>query len=273
MTATQRQIPASPPALPGIAEQLRREGYARYYAATLSGKPARARGLHELVAAFDDLPPDQYAVGSNRFRRYSQLVYLPWFDFLSWVPEAQDPELGSIAGYFQDGYNPDYRGSRRYFPGLPAAVKDNVLLTELIRANIDQVLWHEELSHAPIYVGVHLIKLSVDGPDKIAVSSPNCLHQDGGKTMFTFAHLITCDNVIGGENVIADPACAGRLPAEVPAENIHARFRLSEPMDSYVVHDHRVSHYVSPVSLADQGGGVGSRGIIIMGIAPFAPKL
>lgn len=251
---------------------LRRDGFALFRASDVVGGVAFERDLDRLRAVFADLPADPYAVGSNRFRRYSQLVHLPWRDELAWIPDLPDPVFGAVAEYWQDGYNPDYPGQRRRFPAIPAAVRDSVLLERIIRANVAQILWHEEFAHAPIYVGVHLIKLAVDGPDQVAVSSPNCLHQDGGRSMFTFAHLVTSDNIAGGENVIAAPACAGRSPDEVPPSDIRARFRLADPLDGYVVHDHRVSHYVSPVRVGSLPT-IGARGVIIMGIAPMSPKI
>lgn len=53
---------------------------------------------------------------------------------------------------------------------------------------------------------------------------------------------------------------------------MHARFTLNEPLDGYAVHDHRVSHYVGPVSLGD-GTGPGERRILIIGLAPYGPRL
>jgi hypothetical protein len=262
---------APPPGAPLDTARLRRDGFARFRRSDLACGVADA-DLRRIHAAFADLPADPYAAASNRFRRYSQAVHLPWRDELSWIPDAPDPALGAVAEYWQDGYNAEYPGLRRRFPAIPAAVRGIGLLTDLIRANVAQVLWHDDLARTPIYVGVHLIKLSVDTPDQVAVSSPDCLHQDGGRSMFTFAHLVVNDNSVGGENVIAAPECAGRQPDEVAPADIRARFRLTEPLDGYAVHDHRVSHYVSPVRMGRRPA-TGARGVIIMGVAPMAPKI
>ncbi|MFF0144086.1 hypothetical protein ATK36_4277 [Amycolatopsis sulphurea] len=255
--------------LPVIA-RLRGQGFVRYRPPFATTCPER--DYVQLRAAFDDMPADPYALGSNRFRRYSRLVYLPWRDELSWIPDVPDPVFGAVAEYWQDGHNPDFVGRRRWFPALCTALRENALLLRLVRANIEQVLWHEEMERSPIYVGVHLIKLSVADPTALAVSSPNCLHQDGGATMFTFAHLVAAENFVGGENVIATPGCVGRTPEEVPPGQVLARFRLTEPLDSYAVHDSHVSHYVSPVRMGG-GAAVGSRSVVIMGIAPMGPQL
>lgn len=253
-----------------ISARLRRDGFVRYRLPAPTA--STTHDFQRLRAAFDDLPVDPYAPESNRYRRYSRLVYLPWRDDLSWIPDIPDPVFDTVAEYWQDSFNPEFAGIRRRFAALDNALHDNALLLGLIRANIEHVRWHGEMARSPVYVGVHLIKLSVDTTTKLAVSSPDSLHQDGGSGMFTFAHLVTNENVRGGENVIALPECAGRSPDDVAPADILARFRLVEPLDSYAVHDDRVSHYVSPVRMGNRAA-TGARGVIIMGIAPMAPQL
>ncbi|MET9324128.1 2OG-Fe dioxygenase family protein [Streptomyces sp. NPDC003038] len=254
---------------------LRENGFARYRPGELGIDPAgsAAGDLVKIRKAFADLPPDPHAPGTNRFRRYSHAVYLPWKDELSWIPGAPDPEHGTVTEYYQDEHNPEYPRMRRALPDLPEHLRTNPLLERLIRWDIEQTLWLEDLGRRPLWAGVHLIKLGVDGPAQVAISSPNCLHQDGGSSRtFTFAHLISCRNITGGENVIATPDSAGLQPEDLPAMDIHARFTLTEPLDGYAVHDHRVSHYVGPVRLGDKPGP-GERCILIVGLAPYVPQL
>src|SRR5690625_7799112 len=77
-----------------------------------------------------------------------------------------------------------------------------------------------------------------------AVSSPDCLHQDGEP--FTFAHLIERKNVKGGTNVIGIPEVRGKQPDEVDEKDLHEVFEISKPLESYGVDDSAVSHYVGP---------------------------
>ena len=134
-------------------------------------------------------------------------------------------------------------------------------------------MWLDELNRTPLYVGVHMIKLAVRDRAEQAVSSPDCLQQDGGSAAtFTFAHLVACTNIRGGDNVIAVTGGAGRQPADLPPQDVHARFTLTGPLDGYAVHDHRVSHYVAPVRLGDEPGH-GERRILIIGLVPYAPRL
>ncbi|MBB5939912.1 2OG-Fe dioxygenase family protein [Streptomyces zagrosensis] len=273
-TPTMQSLTSARAAAIGGPGDLRRHGFARYRAEDLGvSLAAHAGDLAQITGAYAQLPPDPYAPTTNRFRRYSHAVYLPWTRELSFIPGAPDATYGSVTEYWQDGHNPEYPDMRRRLPDIPAALQSNALLQHLIHSDIEQALWLEELQRAPLYIGVHLIKLAVSDPAEIAVSSPNCLHQDGGSSAtFTFAHLVSCGNISGGENVIATPESAGRQPDDLPPDDLHARFTLNDPLDGYAVHDHRVSHYVGPVQLGD-GPGPGERRILIIGMAPYAPRL
>ncbi|MFE4480476.1 MULTISPECIES: YbdK family carboxylate-amine ligase [Streptomycetaceae] len=254
--------------------RVRRDGYARLNAADLGiDTVALAEDFTRLADSYQDLPPDPYARETHRFRRYSHAVHLPWTGELSYIPGTPDEEFGTVTEYWQDEHNPEYPRVRRRLPDIPEALHRNRLLDALVHADLDRALWLEDLRRVPVYVGIHLISLGIHDQDQEAVSSPNCLHQDGGSpATFTFAHLIGRRNVKGGENVIATPESAGRQPDALPPEAIHDRFVLTEPLDGYGVHDRRVSHYVGPVRLGDDGNE-GRRDILIIGIAPYAPGL
>lgn len=259
-----------------VAEELRHLGFARLGRSTAGyPDPARHAGdLAQLAEVCAHLPADPYAAGgANRFRRYSHAVHLPWTGELSFCPGAPDDRYGTVTEYWQDEHNPEYPDMRRGLPDIPPALLANELLLRLIRFDIGQTLWLEHLRRVPLYVGVHMIKLAVDQPGQEAVSSPDCLHQDGGsRETFTFAHLVGSGNVSGGENAIATPESAGRRPDGLPPGAVHDRFTLTAPLDGYAVHDHRVSHYVGPVRRG-AGPGPGERSILIVGLAPYAPRL
>ncbi|MGI5451138.1 2OG-Fe dioxygenase family protein [Streptomyces sp. CA-243310] len=253
---------------------LRERGFARYGAEQLGITPAgsAARDLAGIREVFAELPPDPYAPGTNRFRRYSVAVYLPWKDELSWIPGTPDPVHGMVTDFSQGEADPEYPRKRRVLPEIPEALRGNALLLRLLRRDVEEVVSLKDLGGRPLWAGVHLIKLGVEHPGQDAVSSPNCLHQDGGSSStFTFAHLISRTNVSGGQNVIATPDSAGLQPDD-PWADLHARFTLTDPLDGYAVHDHRVSHYVGPVRVGP-APGPGERSVIIVGIAPYVPQL
>ncbi|MFB6821453.1 2OG-Fe dioxygenase family protein [Streptomyces virginiae] len=255
---------------------LRARGFARFGAEQLGIVPdgSTASDLARMREVFAALPPDPYAPGTHRFRRYSHAVYLPWKDELSWIPGTPDPVHGTVTDFSQGGDedDPEAPRTRRVLPDIPEELRANALLLRLLRWDIDQVLSLKNLAGRPLWAGVHLIRLGVDRPGQDAVSTPNCLHQDGGSAgTFTFAHLISRTNVVGGENVIATPASAGLQP-EDPWTDIHAGFTLTDPLDGYAVHDHRVSHYVGPVRVGPDPGP-GERSVLIIGLAPYVPQL
>lgn len=253
---------------------LREHGYARYGAEQLGITPAgsAAEDLAGIRAACADLPPDPYAPRTNRFRRYSHAVYLPWKDELSWIPGTPDPVHGTVTDFSPGADDAENPRTRRALPDIPEALRANPLLLRLLRWDIEQVLSVRDLTRRPLWAGVHLIRLGVDHAGQEAVSTPDCLHQDGGSSStFTFAHLISRTNVTGGQNVIATPASAGLQPDDLWAD-IHAAFTLTDPLEGYAVHDHRVSHYVGPVH-AGPDPGPGERSIVIIGLAPYVPQL
>ncbi|MFI9031094.1 2OG-Fe dioxygenase family protein [Streptomyces sp. NPDC053560] len=253
---------------------LRGDGYARLPGASLGVDAKWAAGeLTQFAQAYEGLPRDPYAPHANRYRRYSHAVYLPWKDELSFIPGVPDAEYGSTSAYWQDEHNREFPRIRRRLPDLPTALHSNQLLNAIIRADLAEALWLPQLHTAPVYIGIHMVRLAVRDQAQVAMSSPNCLHQDGGSpALCTFAHLIGRRNIHGGENIIATADSAGRQPGELSPSAIHARFVLSEPLDGYGVHDQRVAHYVAPVRLAD-AADTGHRDILLLGIAPFIPGM
>ena len=225
---------------------LRDDGFTCF---TRLGDDAREGGFQCLLEAFPALPLDPYAEAAGRFRRYDHAVILPWEWQIKWIPAVEGPSGQYLAEYYQGSYNPEHPGERRAFPTLGDELRANPLLNSLIWHDFDLTFWGAHEHALPLHLGVHLVKLLVTEPDAVAISSPNMLHQDGER--FTFAHLIARRNVLGGENVIAAPRCAGFRPEELAPSTIMATFDLLEPLDSYGVHDPRVSHYVGAVRQAD----------------------
>jgi hypothetical protein len=247
-------------------------GYARYGPGDLELDAFSGRWREDLARLsrdFDDLPCDSYDPQDNRLRRYAHAVHLPWDDTLSWIPDEQDADKGSVAEYHQTRH-PDYDHGR-HWPGIPAKVRDNALLLHLMRVDARRTLWRKEHRRSPLYLAVHLVKLAAQTAGDAAVASPNCVHQDGDNT-FVFAHLISRRNVGGGENLIARPECAGRQPDEVAPADVHAAFTLHEPLESYGLYDPLVSHYVAPVRRGD-GAGPGERCMLLIGVAAYALRL
>nr|WP_308217849.1 MULTISPECIES: 2OG-Fe dioxygenase family protein [Staphylococcus] len=140
-------------------------------------------------------------------------------------------------------------------------IRSNKLLNEIIKANYKETFWSEEDKFSPIHVGVQFVKLYVEKDGDKAISSPDCLHQDGEP--FTFAHLIERTNITGGTNAIAIPEVAGNKPEEVNNNDLIEVFEITQPLESYGVYDPDVSYYVSPVEKGS-GNNIGVRSVILI---------
>lgn len=250
-----------------------RLGWARYDRTHFVDGPDEAaveQALDPLRACFASLPPDLYEPQSNRSRRHARAVYLPWTGTLSWVPSIDDPEYGPVVDY--DTYNPDFADVKRQFPAISPEILMDPLLQRIIKFDLEQTTWFERFRTTPLHVGVDCMMLTVREPGDEAMATPNALHQDGGAMSFVFIHLVVRRNVLGGANFIASPRCVGFLPDELSSELIDSEFTLEDPLDTFAVHDARVSHHVSAVRKGHQPCP-GERGVLLVGIAPLLRQL
>lgn len=250
--------------------KLNQEGFERYELASVLGVSTTDGRFVELLAEFARLPQDPYSQREGRFRRFGRGVLLPWNGDFQWIPENGAAGSESMVEYQQGTYNPQFVNQVRQMPGLTAPIRENALLAELIRFDFAQTAWNEADRGWPVLVGVHLIRLSVEGPGGRAVATPDMLHQDGEP--YTFAHLIRRRDAEDGENVIATPDCVGSSPDDVPVNKTLARFVLREPLDSYGVKDDLVSHYVGPITVA-AGAENAERAVLLVDFTPMVPRL
>ncbi len=240
--------------------QLKDKGYAIYDYMESLRYDGIEKDYEALLSYFENLPIDDYAPELNRYRRYSRALVLPTSGNIEWLPDVKR-EGNEYAAYFQGKFNPEHPGSYREFHSIDSDIRDNKLLKKIIMANYHETFWQEEDKIMPIHVGVHFVKLMVDNDEDKAVSSPDCLHQDGEP--FTFAHLIERRNVKGGMNAIGIPEVRGKQPEEVDKKDLHEFFEISKPLESYGVDDSAVSHYVGPV-MKDSGDDSAVRSVILI---------
>ncbi|MGH8037955.1 MAG: 2OG-Fe dioxygenase family protein [Pseudomonas sp.] len=221
-------------------------GYAHYTPKFQSSYSTQS--MSQLLSEFDLLERDEFApYGANRFRRYGSGVILPWKNDgeISWLPAVVDALGRKRAGYSQGDHNPDYAGVRD-FPSLSEDVRSSPMLLELVREDFSLTFWASHEQRLPIYVGVHFIKLTSRGAHDPGVSSPDCFHQDGEP--FTFAHLIhRSEGLAGGINYIGQPSLRNVPMEQANCSEIIATFTLDKPLESFAVHDPKVTHFVSPI--------------------------
>ncbi|WP_375411818.1 2OG-Fe dioxygenase family protein [uncultured Bradyrhizobium sp.] len=221
--------------------------------------------LDQIKSEFDALRRDPYGPSDNRFRSYARGLLLPWRSSFEWIPHTTLVNGHPTTEYFQGPYNPHFSGERRILPSITEKTKSNPLLLRLIWLNFDRTFWPKELRAYPLQVGVSFIKLQVDTENRRALSTPDNFHQDG--ETFTFAHLVKRNGVLGGINAITHPSGAGKTLHEVPRDDLLAEFELRQPLESYAIFDPMVSHYVSPIELAE--GNRGERSIMLIDFTPM----
>lgn len=252
------------------AHRFAARGFVRFDLSDLLAREAFAAEFASLRSEYADLPPDPYAPGTHRYRRYARAVLIPWSRVFEWIPPVRDEHGVEMAEYYQGFNNPEYAGSRRAFPALPERVRASRLLREIVLRDFDLTFWERDVRLLPVHIGVHFVKLLSPRRTEPAVSSPQHLHQDG--ETFTFAHLVARDNVMGGTNSIAEIPCSGLRPEHVVDRLILARFDLEATLQSYGVCDAMVSHYVDEVIPA-QEGRPGERSVILIDFVPMVPNL
>ncbi|HLR20317.1 MAG TPA: 2OG-Fe dioxygenase family protein [Staphylococcus sp.] len=240
--------------------KLQKDGYSRYDLMKSLNYEGIEEDYNEILEYFADLPIDDYAPNLNRYRRYSRAIVLPSTEEIFWLPTVEREGI-AYSAYFQGKFNPEHAGSYREFHSIEENIRNNKLLKDIIIANYNETFWNEEDKILPIHVGVHFVKLYVENDNDKAVSSPNCLHQDGEP--FTFAHLIERKNIVGGTNAIGVPEVAGNNPEDVEKNKIIEVFEMDNPLESYGVYDPSVSHYVSPVEKGS-AEGTGVRSVILI---------
>src|SRR5699024_5330522 len=177
----------------------------------------------EILHYFENLPEDDYAPGLNRYRRYSRALVLPTSGGIEWLPTVERNGT-EYAAYFQGKFNPEHSGSYREFHSIDENIRNNKLLREIIMADYHETFWKEEEKIMPIHVGVHFVKLLVRQDGEKAVSSPDCLHQDGEPS--TFAHLVKREHEKAGPQPIGIPAARGSGPEDGSREAMHALCEL-----------------------------------------------
>lgn len=213
--------------------------------------PPRLRpSLQAFLSECLELPLDKYCSEGTRRRRHTRLILLPWEEKLLRWPKNT---------YFQDTtINTDAGGTPREFEPLTTTMLQNEFLRQLILTDFHQTPFAAGDLQQPFDVGLHIIK-TVPRQGQAAVASPNNLHKD--TEPFTFIHLLSRVNIVGGENIVTDNA---KEPLFIAT--------LTELMDTLVVKDDAVFHHVMPINLAD-ARQTGFRTVMLIDFTPLRPAV
>jgi hypothetical protein len=251
-------------------EGLEGQGYGILRCEDLSLFPELQLRLQQFVVAAADLPTDPDFKAGNRLRRYGRFRLSPWKPSLDAYKPRWDRDLGDfVHPYSQETFNSDYPNSVRQFPALTPGQQANPFLEQLILFDFAQIPWKDnDALEMTFFVGVHLLR-HIAKPGLPGVPSPDFLHQDGEP--FTFAHLIERHTVTGGINTIASADYADCQRADVPPDEVRAEFTLLDLLDTYVVANAIVSHYVSPIHVIP-GHEQGCRTILLIDFIPLLAR-
>jgi hypothetical protein len=223
-------------------DELERAGFVHVGGSEMSAYLGALDGTR-LRETANNLPLDSSGDGQRR-RMYRTGFFNAWTDDFRFDPAFQGAD-GPYVPYWQSaGTNADASGRERRFAPLPDDLENDPLLQQAVRVSFKFIPSDYIACNLPIRVGLHLIRLYSDGR-RVCTPSPNHLHTDGEP----FTAIILLDRVNIADHTaisfVADRACAGHQPVDVPADSILAKVRMSEALETLMVDDGRVSHSVS----------------------------
>lgn len=224
-----------------FAEAVLRDGFAVIRGPELA--PALpAYGLAGFHRAYDDLPQDdQMTIEiAYRFRRYGRLRV----DLTG--PEPVHEPLPHVA--FQQDSIPLWKGRRRMF----APIEPATLLDPFLLALVDfDVRLAQAVSPVRSWtVGLHLIRI-VARDGSAGMPTPEGRHRDGH--LFVGMHMLARVDCVGGRSTV-HPESGGPVG-----------LTMTEPLDSIIVADGRVTHEVSPI---ESTGPDGHRDTLLVDLNP-----
>ncbi|MCC8457692.1 hypothetical protein CE143_09535 [Photorhabdus luminescens] len=245
-----------------IRNSLHQQGFATFNAADLDLSDSEKIDLISLCELSKSLPLDRFGEG-GRHRSYCEGVWSWETESIDWKTGYPQPD-GSVEIDYHQGseYQPEFGGVVRKFLRMSDEILNKGLLNKLIWHDLSLTGMAEHYSR--LLCGVHLIRMQAL-PGKPAKITPNCFHRDGQP--FTAVHLIERCNVEGGATHIAPPYYANCQLEAVPAHEI-TRFLLNDPLDSYIIDDAAICHYINPV-ICDENASVGVRTIILIDFTPL----
>jgi hypothetical protein len=204
-----------------------------------------------LRAAWDNLDPDEYYGGGDageRHRRYSDFEYLPG-------PSTLTP-LEHTAYLQSKRMNRYVGGVKRHFADVLPETYDNEFFRALVRFAFNAFPIPEQLRDSAWVCQVHQIRILVHEGQTTAVT-PEGIHSDGYP--FASVHLIDRVGVSGGVSSVYSGE-----------EEELATLTFETPLDTLLLEDRALKHYVTPIQ--SSGGEPGHRSILAISLSlPNSP--
>lgn len=224
-----------------VRAHLRQHGWARFNLAENIPVELDHTDLRSLAIYSQDLPLDQFG-GSRRYRAYAEGEMDPRRRTITWRPGRVNERGGEEIDYVQSSeFQPEHGDEIRTFQKICDHVLSLPLVSTTMWFDYGLTPFADELR--PVTCGFHLINLRPAHGQSARVT-PDCFHQDGQP--YTAVHLVQRDHVQGGITYVAPPVFVGHSLESVSVSEMTG-FTLDAPLDSYVVNDLAVVHYVSAV--------------------------
>jgi hypothetical protein len=192
-----------------------------------------ATGFAQFHACWESLELDKELGGATyRYRRYGRLLAEDEPDGVRFTP------LPHVAFQQDAAFIPDYGGRARLFSPIAMPVLLDPVMTSLVA--VDMAIVTSAGAKARRWeIGLHMIRI-VARPAEPGLPTPEGRHRDGHD--FVGMHLLGRAHCRGGESVVYRE---GMPPV---------RLTLTNPLDSMVVSDSRLTHEVTQLVADGQAG-------------------
>ena len=189
--------------------------------------------LNQLVAGWNDLPPDNYLKDGGRYRRRRHSCFVVKGDELQHVAHR--------AHWQPVEYNALHGGMERWFEPMEQAVTASSAWKKLMVALADVAsrFRGQQPGAAPWFVEAHQFR--IDTTDGIGRPTPEGAHRDGVDLVAVF--MIAREGIKGGETRVFE--------ADGPNGQ---RFTMTEPWSLLLLDDARVVHESTPIQPTSEGG-------------------
>ena len=211
-----------------LKSKMKKHGFCHLRGTDFSLSDEQFSDLKEIQEYFHSLPVDPYDDAGQRLRQLSRYIIIPFKQILIPRPDKSTRYVQNIR------YNDEINRSSRVFDPISEEFRDSKFIQSLIYSDFHNSPFSKSDLSLPIDVGVHLIRMQAT-PEAPGLPTPNKLHKDGEP--FTWIHLISRENVFGGENIITDNT----------KEKVLCHATLEAPMDTIGIVDSAVWHQVKPI--------------------------
>lgn len=259
-----------------LKQQLINHGFVIGNIDCISADPCNQGELKGLVEkAKKELKPDVYDKTGLRNRAMGKYLITPYTQQLIDIERIKTDFGDHVCPYYQSGgYNKDVTNVEtkvRWFPAMSSVMMSDPVLQRLVKFALKKAISIGCVKNEDLVTSnVQFVQQSVSDSSEVSFTSPAVLHVDGEP--FTIIILAErTDNVVGGENFVAERDQQGKIPSDADPDKIRAEVTLTAPFDFLMVDDRAVSHHVNGIS--SHNNARATRMTILIDFSPWRQKL